>query len=363
MVVKYKEFIGYSDMQTTNTLKLTLSALITFFLAACSDPTPQNSAATSTTEPVIVTPETYIRAETDRAFTGSIMQSGGVNIFKHDRNLAPVDQQPIVRMNKDTLYSGAIVDTDGGATLTIPEIADGRYVSALLIDNDHYVPSVIYTSGTHELPQDSRYLGIIIRLQLFNPNDPAEIALINKLQDKIVITASSAGPLPPFKWHIESLKTLTAQYEKKARQLENYNGMQGPRGKLVKEKVRHLAAAAAWGLFPEKEAIYLNYNGGHDNQQCYQATYQVPKNDAFWSITVYGSDGYMKSDDVVVNSSTVKSNADNTFTVHYGSKELCGDVANRLDTTENWNFLMRVYRPGPSVIDGTYQLPTAMPVK
>ena len=30
---------------------------------------------------------------------------------------------------------------------------------------------------------------------------------------------------------------------------------------------------------------------------------------------------------------------------------------------EGWNFLMRVYRPGPSVIDGTYKLPEAEPIE
>ena len=160
-----------------------------------------------------------------------------------------------------------------------------------------------------------------------------------------------------------SLKTLTEKYEKEAQQLENYNGMQGPRGELVKGNSRHLAAAGGWGLFPEKDAIYLNYSGGHDDKQGYQATYQVPENGAFWSITVYGSDGYMKSDNVVVNSSNVKLNADGTFTVYYGSKEVCGDVPNRLDATEGWNFIMRIYRPGPSVVDGTYKLPNAEPLK
>ena len=89
----------------------------------------------------------------------------------------------------------------------------------------------------------------------------------------------------------------------------------------------------------------------------------MPENKAFWSITVYGSDGFMKSESVIVNSSTVKLNADGTFTVYYGSKELCGDVPNRLDVTEGWNFLMRVYRPGPSVLDGSYKVAKAEPVK
>ncbi len=335
--------------------------VITTALIVCSLLSISHSAIAA--EGGIVTPETYIRAETDRTFSASAMRSGGVNLFDHHRAPSPVDQQPVVRMNKDTLYSGAVVDTEGGATVTVPEIAGGRYVSVLLIDNDHYVPSVIYTAGTHKLPQDTKYLCVLIRLQIFDANDPAEIELVNKLQDQIVITAKSADPFPPFKWDLTSLTALTEQYEKEAQQLENYNGMQGPRGTLVKEKSRHLAAAGGWGLFPEKDAIYLNYSGDHDDKQCYQATYQVPDNDAFWSITVYGSDGYMKSDNVVVNSSNVKLNEDGAFTVYYGSKELCGDVPNRLDVTEGWNFLMRVYRPGASVVDGTYKLPNAEPVK
>jgi hypothetical protein len=72
---------------------------------------------------------------------------------------------------------------------------------------------------------------------------------------------------------------------------------------------------------------------------------------------VYGNDGFMKTENNIVNSSNVNLNADGTFTVYFGSKELCGDVQNRLDVTEGWNFLMRVYRPGASILDGSYKLP------
>jgi hypothetical protein len=117
-----------------------------------------------------------------------------------------------------------------------------------------------------------------------------------------------------------------------------------------------LAAAAAWGLNPDKDAVYLSYAGGLDPTLCNAATYAVPENSAFWSITVYGDDGYMKSDNNILNSTTVKLNPDGTFTTYFGSAEACGVVANRLDVTEGWNFLMRVYRPGPSVLDDTYLL-------
>ena len=309
-----------------------------------------------------VTPESYIRAETDRSFGNIAAQAGGVNKFYYVRQPTPLNEQTVVRMNRDTLYSAAIVDTAGGATVTLPKIADGRFISILLVDNDHYAPAVYYEPGTYELPQDTKYVAVIVRVQVYNPNDPAEIALVNSIQDQVIIKANSADPLPPMKWDLASLKALTERYEKDSAQYSSWKGMMGPRGK-VDEKTRHIAAAAAWGLNPEWDATYLNYSGGQDDQACHTATYQVPENKAFWSITIYGNDGYMKSENAIVGSSNVKLNSDGTFTVHFGSKGACGDAPNRLDVTEGWNFLMRVYRPGPSVLDGTYTLPDAVPAQ
>ncbi len=184
---------------------------------------------------------------------------------------------------------------------------------------------------------------------------------MKRLQDQIVINARSADPLPPMRWDQASLKALTAQYEQESKKYASWTGMMGPRGS-VDETTRHIAAAAAWGLNPDEEAGYLNYSGVHDARVCHQATYRVPENSAFWSITVYGSDGCMKSANAIINSSTVKLNPDGTFTVRFGPRGACGDVPNRVDVSEGWNFLMRVYRPGKSVLDGSYKLPQATPV-
>ncbi|WP_294540438.1 DUF1254 domain-containing protein [uncultured Rhodoblastus sp.] len=310
-----------------------------------------------------MTPENFIRAETDRNFHNIVGLNGGsVNKFYHFRSPTPLDKQTVVRMNKDTLYSGAIVDTAGGATVTLPQVPDGRYMSILLVDNDHYSPEVFYTPGIHNLPKDTKFLGVFVRTQLFNPNDPAEIALVNKLQDQVVVNAKSADPLPPTRWDPASLKALTEQYEKDSLQYSSWKGMMGPRGK-VDEQTRHIAAAAAWGLFPEWDATYLNYKGAGDPNVCQKATYQIPENKAFWSITVYGNDGYMKSENSIVNGANVKLNPDGSFTAYFGSKDACGDVPNRVDVSDGWNFLMRIYRPGPSVLDGSYKLPAAQQVK
>lgn len=184
---------------------------------------------------------------------------------------------------------------------------------------------------------------------------------MNALQDQFVITAKNALPLPPFNWDTASLDALRAKYEAEAAKIPNFNGMMGPRGK-VNEATRHIAAAAAWGLFPDRDAMYLNYFGSHGTDHCFKATYKVPENGAFWSITMYGATGFIESENSIVNSSNVVLNDDGTFTTFYGPKEKCGDVPNRLDTPEGWNFMMRIYLPGPSVLDGSYVLPQVVQV-
>ena len=71
-------------------------------------------------ESIKVTPETYVRAETDRTFGNLAGLAGGVNRFHHIRTPTPLDKQTVIRMNLDTLYSVVIVDTAKGATITPP---------------------------------------------------------------------------------------------------------------------------------------------------------------------------------------------------------------------------------------------------
>jgi len=312
---------------------------------------------------VQVTSETYIRAETDRNFQNFLGLTGGVNRFFHIRRPTPLDKQTVIRMNLDTLYSGAVVDTSKGATIALPEVPAGRFISAQVIDNDHYCPATFYEAGPHRIESDTRYAAVVVRIQVFDPKDPAEVAIVNALQDRLVLDAGSAEPLPPSKWEPKSLQALTDRYNEEAKALGGFKGLMGRRGK-VDEARRHVVAAAGWGLNPDEDATYFMYAGEHDPGKGYTATYQVPENGAFWSITVYGADGYMKSENAILNSSSVKLNGDRkTFTVRFGSKELCGEVPNRLDVTPGWNFVMRVYRPGRSVLDGRYALPAAKPVK
>ena len=78
-----------------------------------------------------------------------------------------------------------------------PKVPDGRYIAAQVIDNDHYCPAVFYEPGTHTIRSDTQYVGVVVRIQVFDPKDRAEVALVNALQDKVLVEAGSAEPLPP----------------------------------------------------------------------------------------------------------------------------------------------------------------------
>jgi hypothetical protein len=326
---------------------------------AATAPSMQDTAANK------VTPENFIRAETDRMFYDISRIAGGVNKFHHVSTITPLDQQTVVRMNRDVLYSGALVDAAKGATVIFPKMPDKRYASILVIDNDHYCPAVYYKPGKYELPHDTKYIVLAIRIQLFNPKDSAEVAMVNRIKDKFIIESNSADEFKKPGWDKSSLDSLRKVYEAAMAKYERYpDDWMGPRGTL-NEETRKYAAAGGWGLFPNKDATYINYNGGNlSGDKCYVATYKVPDVGGFWSITVYGNDGYLKSENSVINASNVKYNKDGTFTVYFGAADKCPkDAKNRLDITDGWNFLMRCYLPGKEIMDGTYKLPAVKEVK
>jgi len=64
-------------------------------------------------KPLRVTVDNFRRAETHHYFA-RFHTDGGFGKFKHERELASIDKQTVIRLNRDTLYSFGVFDLDAG---------------------------------------------------------------------------------------------------------------------------------------------------------------------------------------------------------------------------------------------------------
>ena len=177
-------------------------------------------------------------------------QAGGVNLVFHHREPASLDDQPVIRQNRDTLYSSAIVDITDGATVTVPDGA-GRYLSVMVVNEDHYINRILHEPGDYELTTadfDTDYIAVAARI-LVDPNNPADVSTVNQLQDQLAINARSARPFVSPDFDKASLDTTRDALLTLSRGLSRYDHSFGRRDDV--DPVRHLiATAAGWAVCP-----------------------------------------------------------------------------------------------------------------
>lgn len=306
----------------------------------------------------LVNVDNFARAETDRMIAAISARAGGTNVIFHNRDFAPLDQQTVIRENRDTLYTAAVVDISQGATLTLPD-PHGRYMSAMIINQDHYINQVIHEPGQHSLTvdrYDSDYVVVAIRI-LVDPNDADDLAAVRTLQDQIRIEANSARPFTLPDYDDPSLTATRTALLELSNGISGFARCFGRRTDV--DPVRHLVTtASAWGGLPETEAFYINVQPGLPVGEYAITVADVPV-DAFWSVSLYNPAGYFQTNDrnsYSVNSITATPNDDGTITINFGGCD--NQRPNCLPIMDGWNYLVRLYKPHPEVLDGTWTFPT-----
>ncbi|WP_241156244.1 DUF1214 domain-containing protein [Leucobacter chromiireducens] len=303
-----------------------------------------------------VTYSNFARAESERMFTGIAASAGASNVWNHFRVPTPLDQQTVIRMNRDTLYSAAIIDVTDGATITIPEVG-GRYVSVMLVNQDHYINRVLHEAGTYELTAEelgSDFVCAAARI-LVNSEDPADVAEVNRLQDQFQLHSTGQRQFVAAEVDEASFTETREAVLTLAKGLTSLERSFGRREEVG--AIEHLlGAAAGWGGLPASEASYENVDPRLPVGEYTLTVADVPV-DGFWSISMYNGAGFFEPnewDAYSVNSVTGVRDADGSITVRFG-----GDPAapNFLPLPDGWNYLVRLYRPRPEVLDGTWQFP------
>jgi hypothetical protein len=301
--------------------------------------------------------DNFARAETHRMFADLQRNAGGVNRFAHNRKPASVDEQTVIRMNRDTLYSFAIVDLSAGATLTVPD-AGRRYLSVMAVDEDHYVNRVLHDPGRYDLSVEelgSRYVAIAVRT-LVDPRDPDDVEAVAAVQDQFRIDAVAGEPFELPEYDGASFDRTRTALLALASDMTSFERSFGRKEDV--DPVHHLiGAAAGWGGLPDAEATYLGVSPGLPVGEYELTVADVPV-DGFWSISVYNANGFFEPNEsgaYSVNDITAAHNPDGTVTVRFGGD---GDpTRNSLPITEGWNYLVRLYRPRPEILTGQWTFP------
>lgn len=303
--------------------------------------------------------DNFACAETDRMFAGIQTNAGGVNRFEHNRTPTPIDQQTVIRMNRDTLYSFAIVNITGGATITVPDAGE-RYLSVMVVNQDHYINRVFHDVGDYDITVEefgTPFVAMVART-LVDPRDPDDLSAVAAVQDQLKVTATADDPFVMPEYDTESLDRTRKALLMLAADMTSFAGSFGRAVEV--DPVHHLiSTAAGWGGLPDAEAAYVGVSPGLPvGEYALSVGHDVPV-DGFWSISVYNADGYFEPNEAgaySVNSITAARNSDQSVTVVFGGD---GDPSrNSLPITEGWNYLVRLYRPGPEIRSGAWTFPT-----
>lgn len=310
----------------------------------------------------VVNVDNFTRAETARMFDGILAQAGGVNRWLHLRGPVPLDNQTVIRMNRDTLYSSAIVDIGEGAVLEIPDVGD-RYLSVMVVDEAHHVNAVLREPGRHELSVEAhgtRFVNLSARI-FADPDDPDDIAAVNAFQDALLIDAAADGPYIHPDYDPVSLDHTRGLLLQLMEGVPDSRGLFGRADEV--DPVRHLlGTAGGWGGLPEWEAFYAIESeprpAGHS-----QVVFRDVPVDAFWSISVYDRDGFFEANPAgrySYNGVTAIADAEGVVTIDLDTDD--HGYRNHLPVIDGWNYAIRLYRPRPEVLDGSWVPPVPEPV-
>ena len=367
-----------------NTSKLTKGILamsaIAVLLSGCTDapqPGVSGSDASAQAADTIdayfspqgkeVTAATYPTAESARQFLQE-QSAVGVNAFNHRRELTPTDKQTVVRMNRDTYYSFGVANVSEGATLILPDIAEGKYMTGMVITEDHRIHPMFYGPGEYELTTHTgNHVFVVVRLDATFSQQEA-----NAIQDQLRIVAKSSEPFRAEPVDEASFRKVEKELKAKMPGILKRDGPDALVGMFTKpddaskelftQEKYEVGAAVGWGGAQVVDNIY-ELSPPYPADVPHQMTFEDPENEAFWSITVYNAAGFMFNDVANVSSDTAKRNADGTYTVSFGAGP---DAPNNLETANEsgvFTVAIRHYRVGDKVKNGYRLVPTVKAVE
>jgi hypothetical protein len=311
-----------------------------------------------------VTPDNFVRAETDMQFM-TVVKRGGFGRLNHDRDFVPAGRQDPPWADGDVLRSRGVFDLElGPVTVTVPAVGE-RFISIEALDEDHYTVGMFYGPGTYTFSFDNvstRYLLVVVRISI-DPSDRGDLGRVHELQERIVVSRQGGGRFVIPNWDPVSQAKVRVALQLLGNTVPGDERTFGARGEV--DPVRHLIGTATqWDRCPPRDiACLLFAPRGNDGRTLHRLTVGHVPVDGFWSLSVYDTHGHFFSDSHAartVSSLSALRNADNSISIQFGGSEQ--GAANCLAITRGWCYVVRLYRPRAEILGGKWRFPEAQPV-
>jgi hypothetical protein len=327
-------------------------------------------------------------------------QAGGTNKLLHTTELPTEGTDPVVTPALDHLYTKAIIDLSAGPVLVeLPEVAEDRYFSIQIADQEHYtIYDEIHPVGTYafvrqgqelEVPERATviespgdYPHLFIRVQVRNE---ADMANIPPIQEQIELTANSSNPSltidnpiqftldthDVYPQNLESLQSEVDFDEEDYLRVSGYIGAVAPKFSATgntgmfgpidsdepfSDDPEYRAGAMVGHLgFPVHHAYYAPYftncsdealNGSQT--EVFTFPYEPNGVELFWSVTRYSAltRNTLPGKNDIYNAYNTEPDANGNITVTFGVDDPAdGTYWMPVNASEPYYFVVRYYKP------------------
>ncbi|MFV0522074.1 MAG: DUF1254 domain-containing protein [Mangrovibacterium sp.] len=294
-----------------------------------------------------VNEKNFTIAETDRYFEKHAAKYG-VNKFRHSKEYSTVENQVVIRENRDCLYSHAVVDVTEGATIKNPEW--NKYAVMQVIDENQYTIDVLYPGQERTFTTKDLTMGTHVWLNCRTevlPETPEGYADAYKHQNAMVIDAKASNPYVSKGFDRKTQDSVKLNLLMQSKKVNSWFAFGMP--KDVDPEIFTIASAGGWAGLPKEDALYwpkiLPKGEAKKSTVSSQITLPKPNLDydkgGFMSVTAYDDKGWIATDNYALRDRNAERNADGSITFRFNSP----GKPNNIDTPDNWTMVIRLYMP------------------
>jgi hypothetical protein len=304
----------------------------------------------------------YVRAKTALQFGKYYALAGGINRFSHRRDVVDVTNRTSKRLNRDTLYSVAIVDISKGATVTLPDAGD-RYLTLQVVNEDGFTNRIFHGAGRYGLTVeefDTPFVWLLVRTLVFD-SIPGDVEEAHALQDQVTISSVSDRPYSHPNYDQASFEHTNKLLVELAKDVTDNAGAAGSKDDV--DPIRQLLVTAyGFGTLPESESFLVNVQPDLPSDGAYALRVKDVPVDGFWSLAMYDKEGYFNPNPYEVygfGDRSAKKSPDGSITLHFGGDP---NSVNFIPLSDGWNYVIRLYRPRKEILDSSWTFPEVQPI-